>query len=444
MNALLTAIAKEIAALGGRALLVGGCVRDALCGVPCQDIDCEVHGVEKQALRALLERHGEIDASGEPFGIYTLKSAGIDFALPRTERRTGSAHTDFEVFPDAHLSCERAAARRDFTVNAIMQDALTGEIIDPYGGAGDLARGVLRAVPGGQFQEDPLRVLRGAQFAARFGLTPEEETLALMRGMPLDSLSAARVTAEMKKALLGAKQPDVFFRVLREANALLPWFKEIHDLIGVPQNEKYHPEGDAFEHTMLVLREAAARRDQAKDPYAFMLAALTHDLGKAVTTKKNEKGEWSSIAHETKGLPLIDSLLTRLGAGKKEAAYCKSLCALHMRVHTCYYGQARAERTNVLFDACVSPSELALLCICDARGTGKPRDAADGEEAFIKERLSIYLQAAARPMPTGDMLLALGVKPGPQMKEMLKKAREKALSGVDALEAARRVAGKKG
>ncbi|MBR2942846.1 MAG: tRNA nucleotidyltransferase [Clostridia bacterium] len=443
MNELLQRIAGEIAACGGRALLVGGCVRDYLLGIPCQDIDCEVHGLEAGALRALLARHGDIDESGEAFGIFTLKSAGIDFALPRMEKRTGSGHTDFTVTPVPSLSPERAAARRDFTVNAIMRDALTGEIIDPYGGREDLKKGILRAVPGGQFMEDPLRVLRGAQFAARFSLTPQENTLQMMREMPLDHLSAARVEAEMKKALLGAQKPDIFFRVLKDADALLPWFKEIHDLVGVPQNPKYHPEGDAFEHTMLVLREAAALSGQAENPYAFMLSALTHDLGKAVTTEKNEKGEWASIAHEIRGLPLIERLFARLLIGKQETQYCKNLCKLHMRVHTCYYGQARASRTNVLFDACVKPRDLAKLCICDVRGTGKPPESAQKEEAFIITRLRLYEEAAARPMPTGDMLIAAGVKPGPQMKELLRAAREKALSGMDAQKAVQAVAGKK-
>ena len=431
------AIAQAIADAGGRALLVGGCVRDSLLGLPAQDIDCEVHGLSAGALHALLSRFGEVDQSGEAFGVYTLKEPGFDFALPRMERRTGSAHTDFAVTPMPDLPPERAAARRDFTVNAIMRDALTGELIDPYGGAADLQNGVLRAVPGGQFAEDPLRVLRGAQFAARFSLTPDAGTLALMRSMPLDALSAQRVAGEMKKALLTAGRPDVFFRVLAMADALKPWFTEIHALIGVPQSTKYHPEGDAFEHTMLVLREAAAVRNQARDPYAFMLAALTHDLGKAVTTKMGEKGDWQSIRHEIEGLPLITAMLTRLAVPAGTIAYCRSLCRLHMRVHTCYYQGARASRTNLLFDECVSPRELALLCICDSRGTGKPRTAADAEETFITERLRLYEEAAAKPMPTGRMLMEEGTVPGPQMKRLLAAAREKALLGMDARRAAR-------
>ena len=196
---IIQSIAQRVHELGGRALLVGGCVRDDLLGLPCYDIDCEIHGIAPQKLRRLLSEFGEIDESGEAYGIFTLKGEGLDFALPRKEKRTGPGHKDFSVVVDPELSPEEAAARRDFTVNAIMRDALTGEYVDPYGGMDDLKRGILRAVPGGQFEEDPLRVLRGAQFAARFGLAPDEETIRLMCGMPLENLSAARVFAETKK-----------------------------------------------------------------------------------------------------------------------------------------------------------------------------------------------------------------------------------------------------
>ena len=437
MNERFLAVARDIHDAGGRALLVGGCVRDGLLSLPCSDIDCEVHGLARETLFALLQKHGHVDRSGEAFGVFTLPEIGVDFALPRMEKRTGSAHTDFEIEAIPDLSPMQAAARRDFTVNAIMQDALTGEIIDPYGGKEDLKNGVLRAVPGGQFEEDPLRVLRGAQFAARFHLTPEEDTLFAMRRMPLCHLSGPRVMAEMKKALLHSDAPDVFFRVLLQANALSPWFKELDSLRGVPQNPVYHPEGDAFEHTMLVLREAAALRARAKDPLLLMLAALTHDLGKAVTTKKNDKGNWQSIGHETAGMPLAESLLSRLGAGKQHIALCKNLCKLHMRVHNCFSGGARETRTHLLFDECMDPDMLALLCIADARGKGGFLENAEREEAFILGRLRAYREAATREMPTGQMFLTAGAKPGPQMKTMIREARRRTLLGMDAREAVR-------
>lgn len=431
-NEIIRAVAQRVHDLGGQALLVGGCVRDGLLGMDSHDVDCEVHGVEPQALRTLLAGLGGIDLSGEAYGVYALRDAHVDIALPRRERRTGPSHRDFEIEINPQLSPAQAAARRDFTVNAIMRDALTGEYIDPYGGMDDLRCGVLRAVPGGQFEEDPLRVLRGAQFAARFHLTPDEDTLEHMRRMPLQSLSAARVLAEMKKAVLLSDQPDVFFRVLAQAGALDPWFAELHALQGIMQNPVYHPEGDALEHTMRVVREAAAFRAQARDPLAFMLAALAHDLGKAVSTRKNEKGDWQSIGHEHTGVPLAGSLLSRLGVSAGTIAYAQNMCALHMRVHTCYYQKARISRTNILFDEAQSPRELAWLVLCDARGTGKPRAGADEEERFVLERLAVYEQAAAQPMPDAEKLMDAGVSPGPQLGRAIREARRRVLCGETA------------
>lgn len=422
-------IARQVRDMGGRALLVGGCVRDGILGIPCYDVDCEVHGVEPDVLKALLAKFGEIDESGSAYGIFTIKGAGLDIALPRREQRTGPGHKDFVVTVDPFLSPEEAAARRDFTVNAIMRDALTGEYVDPYGGMEDLKNHVLRAVPGGQFEEDPLRVLRGAQFAARFHLTPDGGTLEMMRRMPVDTLSAARVFAETKKALLMADEPDVFFRVLEQAGALDHWFPELAALRDVPQNPQYHPEGDAFEHTMMVLRAAAEVKDRTKDPLSFMLACLCHDLGKAISTKKNDKGAWASIGHEHTGVPLCEKLLLRLGVSRNVIAYVQNMCALHMRVHTCYYGKARVSRTNVLFDESIAAGELAWLVVCDSRGTGKPRSDADEEQAFIFDRLKAYERVIASGMPTAKMLLDRGMTPGPGVKKALAHAREQVLCG---------------
>lgn len=426
-------IIKEIASaihdLGGRALLVGGCVRDQLLGIPCYDIDCEVHGVAPDALRALLERFGEIDGSGEKYGIFTIRGAGIDVALPRKEARTGPGHKDFAVRVDPMLPPEIAAARRDFTINAVMRDALTGEYVDPFGGIEDLKKGVLCAVPGGQFEEDPLRVLRGAQFAARFHLAPDAETMGKMQRMPVHTLSAARVMDETKKALLKSDRPSIYFHVLEKADALNPWFKELAALRSIPQNPVYHPEGDALAHTLMVLDEAAAIRDKMDDPLSFMLAGLCHDLGKATAMQVREDGRIQAIGHEHTGVPLIGNMLTRLSVNKHTIAYVKNMCKLHMRVHTCYYGKARVSRTNVLFDESMSPEELAWLVVCDSRGTGKPREKADIEEAFIMERLALYREAAAGPMPDARMLMAAGCAPGPGLKSAIAKARELVLGG---------------
>lgn len=423
-------IALRAKELGGRAMLVGGCVRDGLLGIPSADIDCEVYGLAPDALRALAAQFGDVDDSGEKYGIFALRGEGIDLAVPRTERRTGPHHGDFEVLPDPTLSFEKAASRRDFTVNAILRDVLTGEIVDPFGGQADLKNHILRAVPGAGFEEDPLRVLRGAQFAARYDLTVDEATMEKMRRMPTDALSPARVMSETKKALMQSAHPEVYFDILRRAGALEVWFQELAALIGVRQNPKYHPEGDAYVHTMLVLRAAAEMREAAQKPLNLMLAALVHDLGKAATTTQDQNGNYHSCEHEIAGVPLLSAMLSRIGAGKDMLAYCENMCRLHMRTHICFYMNLGEERTNLLFDESVCPHDLVLLAVCDARGKGGRIEKSDEEEQFLKERLAAYEKALSMPMPSGDMLIAQGMKAGRGMAQALKEARRLRLCGA--------------
>lgn len=194
----------------------------------------------------------------------------------------------------------------------------------------------------------------------------------------------------LENALMTMDKPSGFFESLGEKERIL--LREVYDLIGVPQPEKFHPEGDAYVHTMMVIDEAARVRDQAQRPFELMLAALTHDLGKKIATGRKENGEWHSIGHERKGIPIIRRMLSRIGAKKETILYCESLCRLHMRVHTCFYGKAGIKATNRLFSECLCPQDLALLCICDARGTGKPEGSSLPEEAFIRERLKRFLE----------------------------------------------------
>ena len=193
----------------------------------------------------------------------------------------------------------------------------------------------------------------------------------------------------LETALMTMEKPSAFFE--QPAPQERAQLAELYALIGVPQSPVYHPEGDAFVHTMMVVDEAAALRTQAQRPLAFMLAALTHDLGKKISTGRKENGDWHSIGHERTGRALIRRMLSRLGADRETIDYCVNLCALHMRVHTCFFGRAGVRATNRLFGECVCPRDLALLCICDARGKGTPRKGALEEERFIHQRLGEYL-----------------------------------------------------
>lgn len=238
MNNIAYIIAEKVCNRGGRAFYVGGFVRDKLLGIDNKDVDIEVHGIAPEELLDLLKEVGEPLSYGSSFGIYSLKGYDIDIAMPRREHATGSGHRDFEVFVDPFIGTTEAARRRDFTINALMEDVLTGEIIDPFGGKDDLQNKVIRHIDDKTFVEDPLRVLRGAQFAARFGFDIAPETVKLCKGIDISTLTRERIEEELKKGLLKGIKPSVFFEALRDMNQLDIWFPELKALVGLEQDRQ--------------------------------------------------------------------------------------------------------------------------------------------------------------------------------------------------------------
>ncbi len=422
-------IAQAAREKGGRTFFVGGFVRDALMKRENKDVDIEIHGVSPQGIADLLDSLGERLNIGQSFGIFGLKGYDIDVAMPRKETLRGVGHKDFDVCVDPFIGTEKAAVRRDFTVNALMQDVLTGEIVDHFGGQEDLKNGVLRHVSGETFVEDPLRVLRAAQFAARFGFDVAEETVELCRGMRLDSLSRERIEGELEKALLKAEKPSVFFETLRRMNRLSEWFPELEALIGVPQSPKHHAEGDVWTHTMMVIDEAAKLREKCANPLGLMLAAAAHDLGKAVTTEF-VKGDYHAYGHEMKGIPLAERFLTRITNEKKLIEYALSLVANHMRPNTAAGAGSSVKSTNRMFDEAIDPEALILIALADERGriTAYP---SEPPEKFLYERLNIYKEAMARPAVMGKDLIAAGLAPGGDFSEILAYAHKLHLAGVE-------------
>ena len=237
-------IAKLVNKQGGRTFYVGGYVRDEILNKPSKDVDIEVHGITSDELKSILMNLGKLRTQGASFGVYNLDGYDIDIVQPRKETATGRGHKDFEVFVDPFIGYEKAAERRDFTINAMMEDVLTGEIVDPFGGYDDCKNGIIRHVNDNTFKEDPLRVLRAAQFASRFGFKIAPETKDVMREMDLSTLSHERVYGEMKKALMKSDRPSIFFETLRDVNQLDTWFPELKAMIGCEQNPIWHPEGD--------------------------------------------------------------------------------------------------------------------------------------------------------------------------------------------------------
>ena len=426
-------LAEEVKKHGGTAYYVGGYVRDYLLNLENKDIDIEIHGVEVSILKEILDTLGERISMGESFGIFGLRGYGVDIALPRKEKAIGKGHRDFETFTDPMIGTYEAAKRRDFTINAMMMDVLTGEIVDHFGGTEDLKNHILRHVSEETFPEDALRVLRGAQFASRFDCSIAPETLELCKDMPLNHLSHERVWEELRKALLKAEKPSVFFQTLREMHQLSVWFPEVEALIGVEQNPTYHAEGDVFNHTMMVLDEAAKYRDEASDSFGFMLTALCHDFGKAICTEI-VKGKICSYYHEIKGLPLIETFLRRLTNETKRISYVLNLTEFHMRPNALASFGSSEKSTNKLFDSVFCARDLVYFAKSDH--FGRITTVQDSfHEDFLWERLQVYEELMKKPFVMGRDLMEAGLKPSPLFSELLDYAHKLRLAGVEKEEA---------
>lgn len=432
-------IAERVHALGGSAYYVGGYVRDRLLGRDSKDIDIEIHGITEDALIELLSDMGETASFGRSFGIHTLRGTGIDIALPRTERSTGQGHRQFDVSVDPFIGTEAASSRRDFTINALMQDVLTGEILDYHGGRKDLEKGIIRHVSDASFAEDPLRVLRAASFASRLGFDIADETISLCHSIDLSGLSSERVEEELAKALLRSDRPSVFFEALRQMNQLSFWFPELEALIGLPQDPLYHPEGDVWIHTMEVIDRAAALRDKTDEPLSFMLLCLCHDFGKAVTTELI-KGRYHAYQHEVKGIPVIESFLRRIVKEKSIRRYVTGMVPLHMRPNVAAFSKPSVKSTNRLFYEAASPGDLVYFAICD-----KPVLAGEenftGDSDFLWERLSVFEATMAKPHITGKDLIEAGISPGEELGRLLDYALKLRLAGIDKDQAMKQVMG---
>lgn len=422
-------LAKAVSEAGGTLYFVGGYVRDRLLGRENKDLDVEVHGLVPEEFLKILERFGTPLTKGESFGVYGLHGYSMDVAMPRRERATGAGHRDFWVDVDPFLGLEQTARRRDFTINAMMQEVLTGKVWDFFGGQVDLKRRLIRQIDSVRFAEDPLRVLRGAQFAARFEYSVTEDTICTMRQMDLSSLARERVWGELQKALVKARQSSLFFWTLRRADQLSCWFPELKALIGVQQNPRFHPEGDVWNHTMLVLDRAAALREEADHPQSFLLTALLHDLGK-ITATTCENGQIRSIGHEKEGAPLIQSFLDRVVPVHALHREVQNLSLLHMRPNQLAAQHAGVKATNNLFDEAIAPKDLVLFAKADHEG--RPYAVWSASTAnYLWERLRQYQQTMAKPAVCGKDLVEAGLSPGPWFSDLLSYARRLQLSNVD-------------
>jgi tRNA nucleotidyltransferase (CCA-adding enzyme) len=434
-------LAGAVRDAGGRALLVGGCVRDLLVSIEPKDWDLEVYGIEPVSLRALLDQFGPVNVVGEAFTVYKL-GPDLDVSLPRRERKAGRGHRAFVIEGDPSMSIEDAARRRDFTVNAILQDPLTGEIIDPFGGQEDIDNRILRAVSVDTFAEDSLRVLRAAQLAARFDLTIQPETVLLCRGIDLGDLPAERIWGEMEKLLLRSRQPYQGLQWLAALGATNQLFPEIEMLSGCPQDPEWHPEGDVEVHTYLTVNRARELIDDLPYPkqVTVMLAAVAHDFGKPATTEFLE-GRWRSRGHEEAGVSPTEQFLDRLNIhtldGYDVRAQVIALVREHLKPGEFF--KKREEVGDGAFRRLARKCELDLLYrVAKADSLGRnadwvPREKwydAAAQEWFIERarKLEVEQQPPA-PILLGRHLLEMGLQPGPRVGEITRAVYEMQLDG---------------
>ena len=418
---------------GGRALIVGGWVRDRVMGRPSKDVDLEVFGLPADRLRGILAAFGAVNAVGESFTVY--KVAGIDVALPRRESKVGSGHRGFEVRGDPGLSPADAARRRDFTINAIGWDPLTGEYVDPFDGRGDIERRVLRAVDSSTFPEDSLRVLRALQFAARFELQIDPATAELCRRIPLDDLPPERIRGEIEKLLLQARRPSIGFELALRLGVIDRLFPELSALVGCPQEPDWHPEGDVWIHTLLVIDEARSRIDDLDRPrqLAVMLGAVCHDLGKPATTAFVD-GRIRSIDHEQAGVGPATAVLDRLNVhtigGFDVRRQVLGITAHHLKPGM--FGMSKTPVSDGAFRRLAQKVDLELLARvaksdCMGRGGGFDCSSMDW---FLERAQQLGVEhAPPRPLVLGRHLLALGMSPGPRIGELLRAVYERQLDG---------------
>lgn len=427
-------IAKAVQAESGRALIVGGWVRDRLMDHPSKDVDLEVYGLDADRLKTVLGTFGRVNTVGESFTVY--KVAGLDVSIPRTESKTGRGHKGFAVRGDPSLSPAEAARRRDFTINAISWDPLTGEYIDPFHGRTDLERRLLRAVDPRTFGEDSLRVLRALQFAARFEFQIDAETKALCAALPLDDLPAERVWGEIEKLLLRARRPSIGFALALELGVVDRLFPEMKALVDCPQEPEWHPEGDVWVHTLLVIDEARTRIDDL--PYAqqvaLMLGAVCHDFGKPPTTAVID-GRIRSLDHEEQGVPPARAFLDRLNVHSLQGYDVRrevlGMVANHLKPGM--YGKADPPVGDGAFRRLAQKVDLELLARiaksdCEGRGGGFDCSAMD---AFLERARRLGVEhAAPEPFVKGRHLLELGAAPGPAIGEVLREVYERQLDGT--------------
>jgi len=425
-------LATHLQKVGGQCYLIGGAVIDSILDRPIKDYDIEVYGLSMSELQAVLESLGlPCNMVGQSFGIIKtqLEEGEIDLSIPRRENKVGIKHTDFDVQLDPNMSPKEAGMRRDLTINSMYQCVLTGEIVDPFNGLEDLENGCIRATNPSTFIEDPLRVLRIMQLLPRKGKYVHPETIELCRSIKGEyiHLPKERVFEEWCKLLLKAPKPSLGLEFMRECG-WIEHFPELFDLIGCPQNPEWHPEGDVWVHTCMVLDNAALLRDRLPEEkrLAYMFGALLHDIGKPATTVLPE---CTAHGHDTHGEGLALEFMGRITTNKELLKVVPAIVRYHMQpgsLHRAGAGDSAWKR-------------LALKCDLEILGYISKADSAGRTDRSINDPHSPseicfrWYNEVGNIIPAlvmGRDLIALGYTPGPEFKILLDKAYQMQLDGM--------------
>jgi tRNA nucleotidyltransferase (CCA-adding enzyme) len=415
---------------GGTALVVGGYVRDLYVGLEPKDVDVEVYGLPLSVLEGILGRYGPVDLVGASFGVLRIRGLDVDFSIPRHDSKVGSGHKGFDVSLDPDMSVEDAASRRDYTMNTLALDPLTGRTYNPFGGIQDLDAGILRHTSD-QFSEDPLRVLRGFQFCGRFNLVPAPETVEVCSGLVREyyTLARERVWGEWYKWASKSTNPSAGLEFLRQTG-WVRLYEPLADIVSIPQDSDWHPEGGVWEHTCIAV-DVAAQRTQDLDPEdraVLVLAALLHDVGKARTTEISE-GHIVSPGHAAAGASLAHEFLTSIGAPERVIERVVPLVREHMaHLNTPTHSSVR-RLARRLHPATVAELTLVMMADHTARPPlpgGFPAGAV--EIMFIADEVAV-VDSQPEPIVMGRHLLEMGWTPGPHIGDALRDAFEGQLSG---------------
>jgi tRNA nucleotidyltransferase (CCA-adding enzyme) len=435
---ILQTISKRLKAQEAKAIIVGGSVRDHFLGIKAKDFDIEVYGLETiEELEEILKTFGRVELVGKSFGVlkFIYEKEEYDFSFPRSEEKIAKGHKGFVCLIDGAYTYEKAARRRDFTINAMGYDIEERCFLDPFAGREDMQAKILRHIDEKSFVEDPLRVYRGVQFCARFGYAMAEETKALCTIMieegALEELPKERVYEEFKKLLLKADKPSIGFELMREIG-VLNYFPELEALIGVKQEKKWHPEGDVWIHTMMAV-DAMAGIDTGDEKRDLMLmyAILCHDFGKPATTKVMD-GRIRALGHDTAGLAPTQSFMEKLTNEQDFIDKILPLVAQHLKPSMYYHDNASKAAVRRLSTK-VNIEELVHVAKADFLGRST-EEAKRGEYPAgawllkMARELDVVNQAP-KPYLQGRDLIALGMKPSPKFKAILDAVYEKQLEG---------------